>query len=72
MALESCKTLALFGYRFFCVRKEHRRSDGYPYYKNLGITLELKIESPVHNDLMKFSCDLMPINLVKFNTGTEN
>lgn len=72
MALESCKTLALFDYKFFCIRKGRLRSDGYPFYKNLSLTLGLKIKSSVHNDVVRFSCDLMPINLVMFNTETEN
>ena len=71
MALESCKTLALFDYRFFCVRKGRLRSDGYPYYKNLNLTLELKIEDSMYNGVVRFSCDLMPINLVKFNTEMD-
>lgn len=72
MALESCKTLALFGYRFLCVKSGKLRSDGWQWYRNLSETLELEVDSDVNDKNTPFSCDLMPINLVKFNTETEN
>lgn len=68
MASESCKTLALFDYRFLCVKQGDLRSDGWTWYKFLDQTLKEEIDEPVNDGSVEFSCDLMPLNLVTFKT----
>ncbi len=67
MASESCKTLALFDYKFLCLKQGDLRSDGWTWYRNLGETLGLPIDSEVDDGCVDFSCDLMPVNLLTFN-----
>lgn len=75
MALESCKVIILSRRDssrrvFFCVRKDNMKTDGWSNFKLAFPTiLNRPLEYPVDIDT---TTDLMPINLVKFNTEMEN
>ncbi len=72
MALESCDILILSDKDYLAIRKGGLKCSGQsnwgviPYYWKL---IQVK---PIDQPLEKDTVDLMPINLVKFNTEMEN
>lgn len=73
MALESCKVLILSQLEYLSTRIDDKKSDGLLFRKildgsrSLNIVLNREVNLGIHYPYV----DLMPINLVKFNTETE-
>lgn len=71
MALESCKVLILSDYIYYSVRLGDKRCDGNRKFLEHGGTPTQVLDRPIDTELKECTVDLMPINLVKFNTETE-